>query len=54
MAKKAKAKFDPQVFLATLDGGRTISHYQKDGVVFGQDSPPIRFFTSRAARSRFW
>jgi CRP/FNR family transcriptional regulator, cyclic AMP receptor protein len=36
MAKKPKAEFDPQVFLATLDGGRTISNYRKDKVVFEQ------------------
>jgi CRP/FNR family transcriptional regulator, cyclic AMP receptor protein len=36
MARKAKAKFDPQVFLATLDGGRTISALGTDEVVFEQ------------------
>ena len=44
MAKKAKVKFDPQVFLATLDGGRTISHYQKNGVVFEQGQPADTVF----------
>jgi CRP/FNR family transcriptional regulator, cyclic AMP receptor protein len=44
MARKAKAKFDPEVFLATLDGGRTISHYQKDGVVFEQGQPADAVF----------
>jgi CRP/FNR family cyclic AMP-dependent transcriptional regulator len=37
MAKKAKkAAFDASVFLATLDGGRTISDYRKGEVVFSQ------------------
>ena len=41
---KAKAKFDPQVFLATLDGDRTISHYEKDAVVFTQGQPADAIF----------
>ena len=39
MARKTTAKFDPNVFLATLDGGRNISSFKKDGVVFEQGAP---------------
>ena len=39
MARKTKAKFDPNVFLATLDGGRSISSFKTDGVVFEQGTP---------------
>ncbi len=39
MARKTTAKFDPNVFLATLDGGRSISSFKKDGVVFEQGAP---------------
>jgi hypothetical protein len=30
VARKAKIKSDAKVFLATVDGGRTISSYRKD------------------------
>jgi CRP-like cAMP-binding protein len=36
MVKKPKSVFDPRVFLATADGGRTISNYPKDDVIFLQ------------------
>ena len=36
MLKKPKSIFDPKVFLATVDGGRTISDYRKDEVIFLQ------------------
>jgi CRP/FNR family cyclic AMP-dependent transcriptional regulator len=37
MAKKIKkVPFDPKVYLATIDGGRTLSNYQKDEVIFSQ------------------
>ena len=37
MAKKEKkAPFDPKVFLATVNGGRSISKYRKDETVFSQ------------------
>ena len=39
MAKKAKtAPFDPKVFLATVNGGRSISKYRKNQKVFSQGS----------------
>jgi CRP/FNR family transcriptional regulator, cyclic AMP receptor protein len=37
VAKKVKkVPFDPKVFLATIDGGRTVSYYQKGAVIFSQ------------------
>ena len=39
MAKKSKAKFDPEAFLAKADGGVTISNYRKGQVVFAQGDP---------------
>ena len=39
MARKTKAKFDPNEFLATFDGGRSISSFKKDRVVFEQGQP---------------
>jgi CRP/FNR family transcriptional regulator, cyclic AMP receptor protein len=39
MARKARPQFDPEVFLATLDGGRTITPFGKDEVVFEQGRP---------------
>jgi CRP/FNR family transcriptional regulator, cyclic AMP receptor protein len=39
MARKPKAVFDPELFLATVDGGRTRMDYAKGGVVFAQGDP---------------
>jgi CRP/FNR family transcriptional regulator, cyclic AMP receptor protein len=36
MAKKAKSAFDSKVFLATVDGGRTISKHPKGAIIFSQ------------------
>src|SRR6059058_6533440 len=36
MKRARKAVFDPKAFLANADGGRTISKYQKDQIVFSQ------------------
>ena len=44
-AKKAKKiRFDPKVFLATVDGGRTISSYRKNDVIFAQGDPADAVF----------
>jgi CRP/FNR family transcriptional regulator, cyclic AMP receptor protein len=42
--KTKKVRFDPKVFLATVNGGRTASEYQKDGVVFLQGDPANAVF----------
>ena len=45
MAKKAKkVPFDPKVFLASVDGGRTITSYRKDEVIFSQGGPADAVF----------
>jgi CRP/FNR family transcriptional regulator, cyclic AMP receptor protein len=47
---KAKAKFDSKVFLTTLDGDRTVSHYGKDEVVFEQGRPADAVFYIRSGK----
>jgi CRP/FNR family transcriptional regulator, cyclic AMP receptor protein len=45
MAKKVKkVPFDPKVFLATIEGGRSLSYYQKDEVIFSQGKPADSVF----------
>ncbi len=44
MAKKAKSTFDPKVFLATVNGGRTVSSYQKGEIIFSQGGPADSVF----------
>ena len=36
--QEKKVPFDPKVFLATVNGGRSISKYRKDETVFSQSS----------------
>jgi CRP/FNR family transcriptional regulator, cyclic AMP receptor protein len=36
MARKTKSAFDSKVFLATIDGGRTISNHPKSAIIFSQ------------------
>ena len=42
MAKKVP--FDPKVFLATANGGRTLSKYLTDNVIFSQGDPADAVF----------
>jgi len=44
MAPKPKPTFDPRVFLAKANGGRTISQYRKHQVVFSQGDPADAVF----------
>ena len=45
MAEKAKAiPVDPKVFLATVNGGRTIANYRVDDVIFVQGTPADAVF----------
>jgi CRP/FNR family transcriptional regulator, cyclic AMP receptor protein len=46
MAEKTnnKSLFDPAVFLATVDGGRTVSNYRKDETIFLQGDPADAVF----------
>jgi CRP/FNR family transcriptional regulator, cyclic AMP receptor protein len=50
MARKAKRKFDPEAFLAKVDGGVTIAKYGKGQVVFAQGDPADSVFYIREGR----
>ena len=50
MARKSRAKFDPEAFLAKADGGVTISKYRKGQVVFAQGDPADSVFYIREGR----
>ena len=69
MAKNAKtAAFDPKVFLATVNGGRSISKYRMNQKVFSQGTPadavfyiqkgkvksPLSQSRARKPSSRYW
>lgn len=43
-AKPPESLFDPQVFISTAGGGRTIAEYKKGEVVFSQDDPADAVF----------
>ena len=44
MNRKAKLPFDPQAFLAKINGGRAIADYRKDQIVFRQGDPADAVF----------
>ncbi len=44
MKRKAKLPFDPKVFLSKVNGGRAISDYRKDQIVFRQGDPADSVF----------
>jgi CRP/FNR family transcriptional regulator, cyclic AMP receptor protein len=45
VAKKVvKLPFDPAVFLATVDSGRTLSNYHRNEVIFTQGDPADAVF----------
>ncbi len=44
MKRKAKLPFDPQVFLSKVNGGRAISDYRKDQIVYRQGDPADSVF----------
>ena len=44
MKRKNKLPFDPKVFLSKVNGGRTISDYTKNKIVFSQGSPADSVF----------
>ena len=54
MARKARKKpsFDPNVFLATVDSGRTASDYRKDDVIFSQGEPADGVFYIQKGRAK--
>jgi len=44
MKRKAKLPFDPKLFLAKVNGGRSVSDYRKDQIVFRQGDPSDAVF----------
>jgi CRP-like cAMP-binding protein len=44
LKSKTKPPFDPKAFLAKADGGRTISKYQMNQLVFSQGDPADSVF----------
>jgi CRP/FNR family cyclic AMP-dependent transcriptional regulator len=44
MAKQARKVFDPKVFLATMNGGRTMVSFRKNEVIFAQGKPADAVF----------
>ena len=52
MARKGKLPFDPKAFLAKANGGRTISKYRKNQIVFSQGDPADSVFYIQTARSK--
>ena len=44
MKRKAKPTFDPKVFLSKVNGGRAISEYRKDKIIFRQGDPSDAVF----------
>ena len=50
--KKKKVSFDPKVFLATVNGGRSISKYRKDETVFSQSSSADAVFYIQKGKAK--
>ncbi|CAN5793389.1 Crp/Fnr family transcriptional regulator [soil metagenome] len=50
MAKRVEQIFDPQVFLATVNRGRTIAAYAENAVVFAQEAPADSVFYIQKGR----
>src|ERR1700730_15736716 len=44
MKRKAKLPFDPKVFLSKENGGRSVSDYRKDQIVFRHADPSNAVF----------
>jgi CRP/FNR family cyclic AMP-dependent transcriptional regulator len=44
MKRKEKLPFDPKVFLSKVNGGRTISNYRKNQIVYSQGDPADSVF----------
>jgi CRP/FNR family cyclic AMP-dependent transcriptional regulator len=50
MAAKSKRAFDPEVFLSTVNGGRTTSKYHKNQIVFAQGDAADAVFYVKEGR----
>jgi CRP/FNR family cyclic AMP-dependent transcriptional regulator len=49
---KSKLPFDPNVFLAKVNGGRSISNYRKDQIVYTQGAPADSVFYIQSGKVR--
>jgi CRP/FNR family cyclic AMP-dependent transcriptional regulator len=52
MKRKAKLPFDPKAFLSKVNGGRAISEYRKDKVVFRQGDPSDAVFYIQSGKAK--
>jgi CRP/FNR family transcriptional regulator, cyclic AMP receptor protein len=50
MKRKNKLPFDPKVFLSKVNGGRKISDYTKDQIVFSQGAPADSVFYIKSGK----
>jgi CRP-like cAMP-binding protein len=52
MKRKQKLPFDPKVFLAKVNGGRTITDFRKNQIVFAQGSPADSVFYIQKGKAK--
>ena len=52
MVAKAKPPFDPKVFLSKVNGGKVISDYRKDQIVYTQGEPAYSVFYIQSGKVR--
>ena len=52
MISNGKLSFDPKIFLSEVNGGRAISHYRKDQIVYRQGEAADSVFYVQRARSK--
>ena len=52
MKRKAKLPFDPQEFLSKVNGGRSVSDYRKDQIVFRQGDPADAVFYIQSGKAK--
>ncbi|TMJ80008.1 MAG: cyclic nucleotide-binding domain-containing protein, partial [Alphaproteobacteria bacterium] len=52
LARKVRKKtsFNPKLFLATVDGGRSVANYRKNEIVFSQGDPADAVFYVREGK----
>ena len=52
MKRQKKAPFDPKVFLSKVNGGRTVSKYRKNQVVYRQGEPADAVFYIQTGKAK--
>ena len=52
MNRKAKLSFDPKEFLSKVNGGRSVSDYRKDQIVFRQGDPADAVFYAQSGKAK--